>query len=130
MLYVFVWVIPQHLKFICRRFGTLCLFHLHRQEGVCTQSVLKRRHINFRRRGITQKKTYNKFYCINIIITVTIILMDCIKKCSHESKDNFDVIITALVFLNLVSLNSNKMLIVTPVHSSSSPISVRNLVSV
>ena len=24
------------------------------------QSVPKRRHINFRRRGITQKKTYNK----------------------------------------------------------------------
>jgi hypothetical protein len=66
MLYVFFWVIPRHLKFICRRFGTLC--HLHRQVGVCThaylpvnmeQSVPKRRHINFRRRGITQKKTYN-----------------------------------------------------------------------
>ena len=31
MLYVFFWVIPRHLNFICRRFGTLCLFHLHRQ---------------------------------------------------------------------------------------------------
>jgi len=36
------------------------LFHLHRkayEDG--TNSVPKRRHINFRRRGITQKKTYN-----------------------------------------------------------------------
>jgi hypothetical protein len=33
MLYVFFWVIPWHLNFICRRFGTLYLFHLHRQVG-------------------------------------------------------------------------------------------------
>jgi hypothetical protein len=33
MLYVFFWVIPWCLNFICRRFGTLCLFHLHRQVG-------------------------------------------------------------------------------------------------
>jgi len=33
MLYVFFWVIPRRLNFICRRFGTLCLFHLHRQVG-------------------------------------------------------------------------------------------------
>jgi hypothetical protein len=25
LLYAFFWVIPQHLKFICWRFGTLCL---------------------------------------------------------------------------------------------------------
>jgi len=31
--YVFLWVIPRRLNFICRRFGTLCLFHLHRQVG-------------------------------------------------------------------------------------------------
>jgi hypothetical protein len=29
MLYVFFWVIPRRLNFICRRFGTL--FHLYRQ---------------------------------------------------------------------------------------------------
>jgi hypothetical protein len=34
MLYVFFWVIPRRLIFICRRFGTLSLFHLHRQVGV------------------------------------------------------------------------------------------------
>jgi hypothetical protein len=28
MLYVFFWVIPRRLNFICRRFGTLCLFHM------------------------------------------------------------------------------------------------------
>jgi len=33
MLYAFLWVIPRRLNFICRRFGTLCLFHLHRQVG-------------------------------------------------------------------------------------------------
>jgi len=70
MLYVFFWVIPRHLNFICRCFATLFLFHLHRQVGVesptstCLwrwnrQSVPKRRHIKFRCRGITQKKTYD-----------------------------------------------------------------------
>jgi hypothetical protein len=34
LLYVFFWVIPRSLNFICRRFGTLCLFHPHRQVGV------------------------------------------------------------------------------------------------
>ena len=66
MLYAFFWVIPGCLNFICRRFGTL--FHLHRQVGAVfytylpmkmKQSVPKRRHINFRRREITQKKAYN-----------------------------------------------------------------------
>ena len=33
-LYVFFWVIPRRLNLICRRFGTLCLFHLHRQVGI------------------------------------------------------------------------------------------------
>ena len=30
MLYAFFWVTPWRLNFICRRFGTLCLFRLHR----------------------------------------------------------------------------------------------------
>ena len=34
LLCVFFWVIPRRLNFICRRFGTLCLFHLHRSVGV------------------------------------------------------------------------------------------------
>ena len=29
MLYAFFWVITRRLEFICRRFRTLCLFHLH-----------------------------------------------------------------------------------------------------
>ena len=29
MLYAFFWVILRRLNFICQRFGTLCLFHLH-----------------------------------------------------------------------------------------------------
>ena len=28
-LYAFFWVITRRLDFICRRFGTFCLFHLH-----------------------------------------------------------------------------------------------------
>jgi len=59
LLYLFL-VIPRRLNFICRRFGTLCPFHLHRQVGMkMEQSVPKRRHIKFRRQGITKKKTYN-----------------------------------------------------------------------
>jgi hypothetical protein len=34
MLYIFFWVIPGCLNFICRRLGTLCLFPLHRQVSV------------------------------------------------------------------------------------------------
>ena len=34
ILYAFFWVIPRRLEFICRRFGTLCLFHLRRQVDV------------------------------------------------------------------------------------------------
>jgi hypothetical protein len=68
----YFWVISRRLNFIFRLFETLCLFHLHRQVGVAcshstptclwrwnTQSVSKRRHIKFRRREITQKKTCN-----------------------------------------------------------------------
>jgi len=32
--YAFFWVIPRRLNFICWCFGTLCLYHLHRQVGV------------------------------------------------------------------------------------------------
>jgi len=54
-------------EFICWRFGTLCLFLLPRRIGIRLwkwnrQSVPKRRHIKFRRRGITQKKAYNMGY--------------------------------------------------------------------
>ena len=34
MSYAVFWLILRHLNFICRRFGTLRLFHLHRQVGV------------------------------------------------------------------------------------------------
>ena len=35
------------------------ILHLYGEETVMEQSVPKRRHIKFRRRGITQKKAYN-----------------------------------------------------------------------
>ena len=34
MLYAFFWVITRRLEFIFRRFGTFCLFHLHRHVDV------------------------------------------------------------------------------------------------
>ena len=36
MLYAYFWVITKRLEFICRRFGKLCLFHLHRQVDMST----------------------------------------------------------------------------------------------
>jgi len=62
-LYGFFWVIPQSLNFICQRFGTVCSIFIGRwvlpmKMGQC---VPKRRHIKFRRRGITQKKAYNRW---------------------------------------------------------------------
>ena len=67
----FFWVIPRRVKFMCRRFGTHCLFHLWRPMKM-GQSVPKRRHINFWRWGITQKKAHENillcvlFYFFNI----------------------------------------------------------------
>ena len=73
----FIRVIPRRLNFIRWRFGTLCLFHLHRrivtknssylstyEDG--TDSVPKRRHIKFTRRGITQKRAYNIQNTVNV----------------------------------------------------------------
>jgi hypothetical protein len=34
--YAFFWVIPRRLEIICWRFGTFCLFHLHRQVDMRT----------------------------------------------------------------------------------------------
>ena len=65
-------------EFYMPTFRTLCLFHLHRrckQDGIFlltpllsdttyedgTHSVSKRRHMQFTRQGITQKKEYNTF---------------------------------------------------------------------
>ena len=71
MLYAFFWVIPRRLNFICRRFGTLCSIFIGREVHVSAgtylhmkmeQSVPKRRHIKFRRQGITQKKAYIKYF--------------------------------------------------------------------
>ena len=53
MLYAFFWVIPRRLKFICRRFGTLFLFHLHKQVGVHTPTCLWRWNRVFRNVGIS-----------------------------------------------------------------------------
>jgi len=41
MLNSFFWVIPRRLNFMCRRFGTLCLFHLHKWCKMEHRSVSK-----------------------------------------------------------------------------------------
>jgi hypothetical protein len=72
LLYYFFWVIPRHLNFMCRCFGTLCLFHLYRSWRWYRMSVPKRRHIKFRRRGITQKKEYNIHNFIRVFFIFTL----------------------------------------------------------
>ena len=83
MCYAFVWVIPRRLDFIFRRFETLCSIHVPTRLWIWSgQSVPKRRHITFRRRGITQKKAYSKlrwlilshqYYCNKISTLITIL---------------------------------------------------------
>jgi len=51
-LYSLLWVIPRRLNFMCRRFGTPRLLHLHRR---CKQEEP----FLFRPRKITQKKENN-----------------------------------------------------------------------
>jgi len=66
MLYSFLWVIPRRLCFLFPHFGTHCLFHLRRSFSFLftrrmkmERSVPKRWHLQFKRRGITQKTEYN-----------------------------------------------------------------------
>jgi hypothetical protein len=61
LLYSFFWMIFLHFNFICRRFGTLCLFHHHKWHKFMKmeQSVPEHQNIKFRCREITQKKKYN-----------------------------------------------------------------------
>jgi hypothetical protein len=40
LLCALFWVIPQRLNFTFRRFGTCCLFHLHRRIGTKNSSLL------------------------------------------------------------------------------------------
>ena len=42
MLFVFFWVIPRRLIYICRRFGTLYLFHLHRHLPLKMEQIVFR----------------------------------------------------------------------------------------
>ena len=61
MFYVFLWVIPGRLNFICRRLGTLCSIFIGGYLSAYKDGrdrVFRNVGI-FRRRGITQKKAYN-----------------------------------------------------------------------
>jgi len=48
LLYVFFWVILRRLNFICRRFGTLRSFHLHRQVVVVEWPNLRNVEVSIR----------------------------------------------------------------------------------
>jgi hypothetical protein len=102
MLYVFCWVIPRHLNFICRRFGTLCLFHLHRQKGVewlCLRNVgvfIEKKRLgskmtwasNYPEESIQpseHKKVWNQESWIRVY-TVCPLNIDTIFFCKHISK--------------------------------------------
>jgi hypothetical protein len=65
LLCSFFWVILWRQNFVCRRFGTLCFSIFLGGDSrkslpaYTTENVPKRRHIQFRRRVIPQKKEYN-----------------------------------------------------------------------
>jgi hypothetical protein len=64
-MYSFFWVIPQHLNFVWRHFGTLCLFHLQRRfKAERWDRVFQ--NINLRCWEITQKKEHSIQYMANI----------------------------------------------------------------
>jgi len=69
MLYAFFWVIPRRLNFICRRFGTLYLFYLHRQVGVCRTHTYLPMKMELPRRKHTTFRTWRKFEIKNVFIT-------------------------------------------------------------
>jgi hypothetical protein len=79
MLHVFFWVIPRRLNFI---------YLLAYEDG--TDSVPKRRLIKFRRRGSSQKKTYN-----NLLLFVITRVLNAIAICA--SRKSFRVAVTLLV---------------------------------
>jgi len=54
LLNAFFWVIPRRLNFICRRFGALFLFHLHRQVGMMYDWIEKS-WIIYTGKGLAQK---------------------------------------------------------------------------
>jgi hypothetical protein len=96
LLYALPWVILWRLNFMCWRFGTLCLFHLHRHLGVKTclwkwngQSVPKSRRIKFWRRRITQKKACNGITCLkklNITFQIKVLEVGSLKLYGTELK--------------------------------------------
>ena len=55
-LYVFFWVFPRRLIVVCRRFGTLYLFHFHRLDMKYEVWLLRRG------RGIyTEDEVYSRW---------------------------------------------------------------------
>ena len=64
MLYAFFWVIPRRLNVTCRRFGTPCLFHLHRQVGI-KYDWIKQSWSIYTGKGLAPKFSSQTFSCIN-----------------------------------------------------------------
>ena len=82
LLYVFFWVIPRRLNFICRRFGILCLFPLHRQVGV---ELPRRKHTTYRtRRKFEIKNDQLDAQIVNTFITILYMYMFRAISCSSS----------------------------------------------
>ena len=83
-LYSFFWVIPRRLNFMCRHLETHCQFQTMKL------SVSKRRHIQFRGRGITQKKGYKiSTHLLRKEANQTIVVMNCHYSLPHVSSTTF-----------------------------------------
>jgi hypothetical protein len=100
MLYVFFWIIPRRLNFTCQRFGTLCLFLLCRRVGTYPptkkeDSVPKRWHVKFRRRGITQNKSHNLHYVLQQVLAYTMFMST---GCSGGNVPDFEIMFLKLKY--------------------------------
>ena len=96
MFNAFFWVITSRLEFIYRRFVKLCLFHLHRHTCLWRwkrPSVQKCRHINSRRRVITQKKAFNSLFIVRFFIDVNPqILHSIARDCKLTMSDKVNIL--------------------------------------
>jgi hypothetical protein len=74
MLYSLFRLIPWRLNFICRRFGTHCLLHVHMLFNERSMKM----HRKFRRRGIAKRKEYNRvkqlfcYFCYRFTILISV----------------------------------------------------------
>ena len=75
MLYAFFWAILRHLNFICQRFRTLCMFHLHRQVVVWRMTTffffIRIHVINYRYIRYTVYRIYTQQFSFLCLVTLS-----------------------------------------------------------